>query len=89
MSGWRPTDGAHHQVYLLRRDSLIDISKSKGVLWPPGGARVPDLPSAVNHRERTVVVDGDESHGSGGREGVQVSQRECERPISALNGLIW
>jgi hypothetical protein len=86
---YRPRNGAYHQVYLLSRGSLVDITRLKRPPSPPGTARAPDLSPLVSHRERTVVGDGEEGHGDGGV--AKTSNRLtglCNSPIRALSAPI-
>jgi len=54
-SCYRARNGAHHQVYLLGRRSLVEITRLKWASRSPDSAHTPDLSLAVSHRERTVV----------------------------------
>ena len=70
-SGYRRRDGAYHQVYLLSGGSLVGIARLKHPPSSPSSTYTPSLPPVVSHRKRTVVRDGEGSHGGACRSDAQ------------------
>ena len=73
-------NGAYHQVYLLRRESLVNILRLKQAPCSLSRTNTPDLSPVMTHRERTIVSEGDESHGGGGKSSRRLADSRVNDP---------